>query len=47
LERLAWWHWSHERLRLALPDFRRLNVEEFLERYEAHSSSSEVEIASH
>ena len=38
LERLAWWHWSHERLRLALPDFRRLSVEEFLERYETENS---------
>lgn len=31
---LAWWDWSHERLRSALPDFRRLKAEEFLERYE-------------
>jgi hypothetical protein len=46
LERLAWWHWSHERLRLALPDFRRLNVEDFLERYETLTGSSEVETAS-
>ena len=34
LARLAWWNWSHERLRLALPDFRKLPVERFLERYE-------------
>jgi len=47
LERLAWWHWSHERLRLALPDFRRLSVEEFLERYETAQSSSELEAARH
>ncbi|MFZ5738728.1 MAG: chloramphenicol acetyltransferase [Pseudomonadota bacterium] len=32
---LAWWDWSHEALRKALPDFRRLSVEEFLDRYEA------------
>lgn len=34
LQALAWWNWDHERLRRALPDFRRLRVEEFLERYE-------------
>ncbi|HZC54821.1 MAG TPA: chloramphenicol acetyltransferase [Xanthobacteraceae bacterium] len=45
--RLAWWHWSHERLRLALPDFRRLSAEEFLDRYEAAQSSPEIEIANH
>jgi len=33
LERLAWWDWDHERLRRALPDFRGLRIEEFLERY--------------
>lgn len=30
---LAWWDWDHERLREALPDFRALAVEEFLDRY--------------
>jgi hypothetical protein len=44
--RLAWWHWSHERLRLALPDFRRLSAEEFLERYETAEDSAQVELAS-
>jgi phosphonate metabolism protein (transferase hexapeptide repeat family) len=44
--RLAWWHWSHERLRLALPDFRRLSAEEFLERYETAENSARVELAS-
>ena len=44
--RLAWWHWSHERLRLALPDFRRLSAEEFLERYETAENSAQVELAS-
>jgi hypothetical protein len=34
LQRLAWWDWSHERLRAALPDFRKLPVERFLDRYE-------------
>ena len=33
LRRLAWWDWDHERLRQALPDFRSLAIEEFLERH--------------
>ncbi|HEY0236876.1 MAG TPA: chloramphenicol acetyltransferase [Afipia sp.] len=36
---LAWWDWSHEQLRIALPDFRHLSVEEFLEKYETTSSA--------
>ena len=31
---LAWWDWDHEALRLALPDFRKLAIEDFLEKYE-------------
>lgn len=31
---LAWWNWDHEALRKALPDFRKLSVDEFLDRYE-------------
>lgn len=31
---LAWWDWSHEALRDALQDFRKLPVETFLRRYE-------------
>jgi phosphonate metabolism protein (transferase hexapeptide repeat family) len=46
MEKLKWWHWSHERLRLALPDFRRLSAEEFLDRYETQQRSPEIEIAS-
>ena len=34
LQRLAWWEWDHARLRAALPDFRKLSIEEFLERHE-------------
>lgn len=30
---LAWWDWSHDALRAALPDFRNLRAEEFLEKY--------------
>ncbi len=32
---LAWWDWSHDRLRTALADFRALSVEAFLARYES------------
>jgi len=35
LQRLAWWDWPHERLRQALPDFRALPVDEFLDKHEA------------
>jgi hypothetical protein len=35
LVRLAWWDWDHETLRLALPGFRKLAIEEFLDKYEA------------
>ena len=31
---LAWWDWSHEALRDALPDFRAMRAEAFLEKYE-------------
>jgi len=31
---LAWWDWSHEKLHMALPDFRDLGIEAFLEKYE-------------
>ena len=30
---LAWWDWPHDALRAALPDFRALTAEAFLERY--------------
>jgi phosphonate metabolism protein (transferase hexapeptide repeat family) len=32
---LAWWDWSHEAIHRALPDFRALPIEEFLNKYEA------------
>jgi phosphonate metabolism protein (transferase hexapeptide repeat family) len=32
---LAWWNWKHDVLRYALPDFRKLAVEDFLAKYEA------------
>lgn len=31
---LAWWDWSHDKLHQALPDFRALEIEAFLEKYE-------------
>src|ERR1700676_2446648 len=31
---LAWWDWEHDTLRSALPDFRKLSVEDFLAKYE-------------
>ena len=34
LEAVGWWNWSHERLRSTLEDFRKLDVESFLEKYE-------------
>ncbi len=30
---LAWWDWDHDRLRAALPDFRQLPIEAFLDKY--------------
>ena len=35
---LAWWDWNHETLRRVLPDFRKLAVEDFLDKYEAASA---------
>jgi phosphonate metabolism protein (transferase hexapeptide repeat family) len=32
---LSWWDWGHDSLRAALPDFRKLDVECFLDKYEA------------
>ncbi len=40
LARLAWWDWDHDALRRALPDFRKLGIEEFLDKYEAISAAS-------
>lgn len=38
LQALAWWDWDHEALRTALPDFRQLSIEAFLEKYEGAPS---------
>jgi phosphonate metabolism protein (transferase hexapeptide repeat family) len=40
LTELAWWDWNHEALRTALPDFRKLTIEAFLEKYEAAGISA-------
>ncbi len=36
-ERLAWWDWSHDDLFAALADFRTLDAEAFLDRYEGEA----------
>ncbi|MBY3599721.1 DapH/DapD/GlmU-related protein [Rhizobium bangladeshense] len=33
MDELAWWDWEHDRLRLALEDFRNLSAEDFLSRH--------------
>jgi phosphonate metabolism protein (transferase hexapeptide repeat family) len=38
LQHLRWWDWPHGRLRNALPDFRALPVERFLDKYETMSA---------
>jgi hypothetical protein len=38
LAALAWWDWAHDRLHAALPDFRDLDVDAFLDKYESTSA---------
>jgi hypothetical protein len=45
LAELAWWNWDHETLRGALRDFRRLAVEDFLDKYEAIAGSGRAQIS--
>lgn len=40
---LAWWDWEHDALRQALPDFRDLPVEAFLDKYEAIARTQRAE----
>jgi len=35
LQRIAWWTWTREQLTAALPDFRSLSIEAFVEKYGA------------
>jgi hypothetical protein len=40
---LAWWDWDHEMLRQALPDFRKLAVEDFLSKYKGVTAPKQLE----
>ena len=40
LQALAWWDWDHQRLKAALPDFRALSAEAFIEKYELESKAA-------
>jgi phosphonate metabolism protein (transferase hexapeptide repeat family) len=39
LANLAWWNWDRGQLREALPDFRKLDINSFLAKYEARAGS--------
>jgi hypothetical protein len=39
LANLAWWNWDRGQLREALPDFRKLDIESFVAKYEALAGS--------
>jgi phosphonate metabolism protein (transferase hexapeptide repeat family) len=43
LLRLAWWDWPHDRLAAALPDFRSLPIEAFLEKHETAVFAARVQ----
>jgi phosphonate metabolism protein (transferase hexapeptide repeat family) len=45
LAELAWWDWDHEALRLALPDFRKLAVEDFLSKYQSGAAAGAKQMA--
>ncbi|TKT74654.1 DapH/DapD/GlmU-related protein [Aquamicrobium sp. LC103] len=48
MDALAWWDWNHASLRRALDDFRSLEAEAFLDKYETDGSlSGELSSASH
>ena len=40
LQAMAWWDWDHLTLKLALPDFRALSAEAFVEKYERESGNA-------
>jgi phosphonate metabolism protein (transferase hexapeptide repeat family) len=44
LMELAWWDWDHEMLRQALPDFRKLPVEDFLSRYKGVKAPKQMAV---
>jgi len=33
LQRIAWWDWSHDQLKAALPDIRRFTIDDFIAKY--------------
>jgi phosphonate metabolism protein (transferase hexapeptide repeat family) len=39
---LKWWDWQHESLRTALPDFRKLAIEAFLEKYKTAAGADQA-----
>jgi len=43
---LAWWNWPHDDIHKALPDFRRLTIAAFLEKYEAKQKLPQIAEAS-
>ena len=43
MQRIAWWHWSHDQLRAALPDFRTLSATQFIEKYESAGRADQAE----
>ena len=44
LTRLSWWDWPHAVLRRAVPDFRALSAEAFLDRWEAEIAEGRVRL---
>ena len=34
LQRIAWWDWTHDRLRIGLQDFRQMSAEDFCRKYD-------------
>lgn len=44
LTRLSWWDWPHAVLRRAIPDFRALSAEAFLDRWEAEVAEGRVRV---
>ncbi len=34
LLRLSWWDWDHDKLRTALPDFRNMSAQQFIDKYQ-------------
>jgi hypothetical protein len=41
LAALGWWDWDHDTLRIALPDFRNLAIDEFLDKYAGHRTTAD------